>query len=237
MSQVEKKKIMRRSVAPYYGTAAVCLGYALLFPLYRISDILLMAAAGTASFLVLRAVCKDVEEEIQIPIKEEPPASTGNVELDRMIRDGGLAIQEMRRLNDNIEDEGISRKIDRLEALTEKIFAQVKAEPKKLPQIRRFMDYFLPTTLKLLNAYDRMGAAGIAGENITTSMSKMENMMDAIVSAFEKQLDGLFGAEAMDISTDISVMETMLAREGLAGEQMKAETAKDAYGQDIDLKL
>ena len=90
-------------------------------------------------------------------------------------------------------------------------------EPKKLPQIRRFLNYFLPTTLKILNAYDRMDAVGISGENIDATKAKVEAMMGTIVKAFDKQLDSLFGAEAMDISTDITVMENLLAQEGLAG--------------------
>ena len=90
-------------------------------------------------------------------------------------------------------------------------------EPKKLPQIRRFLNYFLPTTLKILNAYDRMDAVGISGENIDATKAKVEAMMGTIVKAFDKQLDSLFGAEAMDISTDITVMENLLAQEGLSG--------------------
>ena len=92
---------------------------------------------------------------------------------------------------------------------------QVVSQPKKLPQIRRFMDYYLPTTLKLLNAYDRMDSTGIAGDNITATKDKVSAMMDTIVHAFDRQLDALFGEEALDISTDITVMENLLAREGL----------------------
>ena len=87
------------------------------------------------------------------------------------------------------------------------------------------------------SAYDRMDGAGIAGENVTGTKEKVENIMGTIVTAFEKQLDGLFGADAMDISTDISVLETMLAREGLAGEKMEAQTIKNADGTDIKLEL
>ena len=92
----------------------------------------------------------------------------------------------------------------------------VQQKPEKLPQIRKFMDYYLPTTLKLLNAYDRMGAQGVSGGNIGATMERVENIMGTIVTAFEKQLDALFGAEALDISTDITVLENMMAREGLA---------------------
>ena len=99
------------------------------------------------------------------------------------------------------------------------------------------MDYYLPTTLKILNAYDRMSAAGVDGENISSTKARVEQMMGTIVTAFRKQLDSLFGAEAMDISADISVLETMMAREGLTGQRMEAETTKNADGTDIRLEL
>ena len=146
---------------------------------------------------------------------EPEPVRTGNEALDKMIADGQLAMKEMRRLDDNIKDEVISGQIRKLEELSGKIFEQVKLKPEKLPQIRKFMDYYLPTTLKLLNAYDRMGAQGVSGGNISATMERVENIMGTIVTAFEKQLDALFGAEALDISTDITVLENMMAREGL----------------------
>ena len=123
--------------------------------------------------------------------------------------------------------------------MSAKIFAQVKADPKKLPQIRKFMDYYLPTTLKLLNAYDRMGAQGVNGENIDNTMQRVESMMSTIVAAFEKQLDMLFGSEAMDISTDITVLENMMKREGLSegdGVQASGGTVTASQG-DIKLEL
>lgn len=128
----------------------------------------------------------------------------------------------MRRLNDAIVDEKISAQIDHLEDVTGKIIDQVVSQPKKLSQIRRFMDYYLPTTLKILNAYDRMDSTGIAGDNISTTKAKVERMMDTITQAFDKQLDALFGEEALDISTDITVMENLLAQEGLGGMTMGA---------------
>ena len=143
--------------------------------------------------------------------------STGNPEIDKLILERERALSEMRRLNDSIEDETISAQIDHLEEVTRQIIDQVIQEPKKLPQIRRFLNYFLPTTLKILNAYDRMDAVGISGENIDATKAKVEAMMGTIVKAFDKQLDSLFGAEAMDISTDITVMENLLAQEGLSG--------------------
>ena len=230
-------------MAPFYGVAVTWAAYALLFDLYTVWNFLFVALLSGGVFLLLRAVCTDKEdspvqqaeqEEEKKPEKEE---STGNEELDKMIRDGRLALSEMKRLDDNIPDETISAQIRRLEEVSGKIFEQVKADPGKLPQIRKFMDYYLPTTLKLLNAYDRMSGTGVSGENIDSTLEKVEKMMGTIVTAFEKQLDSLFGSEALDISTDISVLEAMMAREGLAGERMEAETTKNADGSDIKLEL
>ena len=128
-------------------------------------------------------------------------------------------------------------KLDQLENQCAEIFRAVYDKPHKASQIRKFMNYYLPTTLKLLNSYDRMGAQGISGENIDATMDKVEGMMDTIVKAFEKQLDSLFGAEAMDISTDITVLETMMAREGLTEQEMKAETTENVDLGDIKLEL
>ena len=151
-------------------------------------------------------------------------SDTALPEIDKLILERERALSEMRRLNDSIEDETISAQIDHLEEVTRQIIDQVIQEPKKLPQIRRFLNYFLPTTLKILNAYDRMDAVGISGENIDATKAKVEDMMGTIVKAFDKQLDSLFGAEAMDISTDITVMENLLAQEGLSGEQLKSQS-------------
>ncbi len=230
-------KKVRKSVAPYYGVAATWVVYALLFDLYKVSNFIFAAILSAGVGLLLRAVCKDEEIEVEVPetpVEEKP---TGNEELDKMIKDGQLAIREMKRLDGNIADEKISADIRRLETVSQSIFDQVKADPAKLPQIRKFMDYYLPTTLKLLNAYDRMDSTGGSGENIDGTKSRVEGIMTTIVAAFEKQLDSLFGSDAMDISTDISVLETMLAREGLAGEKMEAETTKNADGTDIKLEL
>ena len=217
------KKIVHKSAAPIYAAAVVWLLYGLLFPLYNVIHFVIVIVASALVYLIAKALCPDIVEEVK---EEEKSQTTGNEELDKMIADGKLAISEMKRLNESIKDETISRQIDRLEEISGKIFAQVQAEPKKLPQIRKFMSYYLPTTLKLLNAYDRMSGQGVAGENIGGTMKRVEDMMDTIVQAFEKQLDSLFGAEALDISTDITVLDNMMAREGLVDDVIHRTAAK-----------
>ena len=229
----------RKSVAPFYAAAVVWVVYALLLPLYEPLHYVLVAVASLVVFLLVNALCRSGgvlgEEAAEQKKEEQEEDPTGNPELDKMVKDGRLAISEMKRLDENIADPGISADIVRLEQVSGKIFEEVRQHPEKLPQIRRFLDYYLPTTLKLLNAYDRMSGTGISGENIDTTLAKVEGMMRTIVAAFEKQLDSLYGAEAMDISTDITVLENMMAREGLTGEQLKAEPGSE-NGDSIKLK-
>ena len=179
-------KHVKRSVVPIYLVGAVWLAYALLFPLYQPVHYLLCGALSAAAFIVGKGLFPNKVYEVpgepeenkqEEPEKKEPPKSTGDPEIDALIKERDRAVGEMRRLNDSIEDEGISAQIDHLEEVTRKIIDLVVKQPKKLPQIRRFLDYYLPTTLKILNAYDRMDAAGISGENIDATKKKVEQMM------------------------------------------------------------
>ena len=228
------KTTRQKRAAPFYAAAAVWLAYALVLPLYEPLHYALAAGASLLAFAAAAVLCRGG------PVGEEPiekkPASTGKPELDKMVRDGEMAIREMKRLDENIADPGISADIVRLEQVSARIFDEVRTHPEKLPQIRRFLDYYLPTTLKLLNAYDRMSGTGVSGENIDTTLAKVEGMMRTIVAAFEKQLDSLYGAEALDISTDITVLENMMAREGLVDSPLKAEP-DEKKETDIRLEL
>lgn len=226
-------KHVKRSVLPIYLVGVVWLVYALLFPLRTAGQYLICAALSAVAFVIGKALFPDKAyqmpgEEPKEQAKEQPkaekrPESTGNPEIDALLKERERAVSEMRRLNDSIQDETISAQIDHLEEITGKIIDHVAAQPKKLPQIRRFLNYYLPTTLKILNAYDRMDAAGISGSNIDTTKQKVESMLTTIVQAFDRQLDALFGEEALDISTDITVMENLLAQEGLGGLNLNSE--------------
>ena len=214
-------KVVKRSPAPCYFAAAVWLFFGLFLSLYRPIDFLLCAGLSVAAWALGRKLFPNrtyTTPEPEAEQKAKAPEKTGNPEIDALIAERDRAMGEMRRLNDNIPGEKISAQIAHLEATTGKIIAQVVEHPEKLPQIRKFMNYYLPTTIKILNAYDRMGAAGVEGENISAAKGKIDTLMDTLVTAYDRQLDALFGAEALDISTDISVMEQLLAREGLTNQ-------------------
>ena len=215
------------SVLPIYLLGLVWLGYALVFPLNAPLHYILCAGLSFAAFVLGKAIWPDkvyqtpgaAETKKEAKKEEDPKIAALRKEKDR-------AISELRRLNDAIPDEKISAQIDHLEEVTGNILDHVIEKPEKQPQISRFLDYFLPTTIKLLNAYDRMDSAGISGSNIDATKVKVEQMLDTLCSAFDKQLDALFGEEALDISTDITVMENLLAQEGLSG------PSKPAGGMD-----
>ena len=127
-------------------------------------------------------------------------------------------LRQIRQVNDDIPDEVMSAKIDRIEEITGKILAYQKANPNKAGQLRSFLNYYLPTTLKILRAYAQLDAQGIEGENISAAKARIEGMMDQVVAGFEKQLDKLFQDDAMDINSDVQVLENMLKKDGLSGD-------------------
>ena len=138
----------------------------------------------------------------------------------------GQWIKAIREVNDRIADQVISDKIDRIETLTARIFEMIKSRPEKEGQIRKFMNYYLPTTIKLLDSYALLEAQGIEGDNITASKHQIEGIMDTLIQGFEKQLDMLFSAQAMDINSDIEVLENMMAADGLKENEFQLKRAR-----------
>ena len=136
-------------------------------------------------------------------------------EIKKVLDEGRQYIREIKHANDVIPDEEISNKLDKLELVTGRIFDYVETHPDKYPEIRKFTEYFLPTTLKLVNAYKELDHQPVEGINIIKTKKEIENTLDTINVAFERLLDSLFEDVAMDVSTDISVLETILAQEGL----------------------
>ena len=122
-------------------------------------------------------------------------------------------LRQIRELNDRIADEALSAKIDRIEQVSGRIFKAIEDTPAKKNAAGTFLNYYLPTTLKLLENYASFEEAGVSGENLSQAKAKIEKTMDSIVAGFEHQLDELYRTDAMDIDSDIRVMETMLRRD------------------------
>ena len=223
------RKKRNNHVSPIYAVAAFWLAWALVLPLFTIMHYLPLIILCVLLYKMTdriatkndekKKAAETVPQQPRQPKPAEEKKSTGNPQVDKLIKERDLAISEMRRLNANIENEKISRQINDLEYTTSKIFDHVIAHPDKVSQISKFLNYYLPTTMKLLNTYDRMGAQGVEGVNISGTMKKVEETLDMVVEAFHKQLDTLFAGEALDVSADIQVMENLMKTEGLATDE------------------
>lgn len=159
------------------------------------------------------------EEEKERSRRMNDPGQTE--ECRAILREGSEYIRHIHRANDAIPDPVMSEKLARLELIMTKIFRQVEKDPDVASDLHKFMNYYLPTTTKLVDAYQELTEQPVDGENITGTKKEIEDTLDTINAAFEKLLDRFFQDTAWDISTDITVMKTMLAQEGLVEDGMK----------------
>lgn len=157
--------------------------------------------------------CAEAERDAAERIRLSP-------EVRQVLDKGNDFLDKIHRSNDAIPGEEISRKISRMELIIAKIFERAKAHPEIIPDLNRLMDYYLPMTVKLLNAYEEMDSQPVQGENITSSKKEIEETIDTLNVAFEKLLDSIFQDTAMDVSSDISVLNTVLAQEGLTEDEL-----------------
>lgn len=206
------KEVYKKSAVPYYIAAASWLAYALIFPLYKLWHLLIIAVISIVAFLLAKKKFPGKAVMIEEKIKK-----TGDEFIDALIEDKREYTRKLRQLNEAIKDPVISGQIDRMEAVFGRIIDHIIENPKKAPQIRRFMDYYLPTAIKLLTSYEKASAQGVRGENIENTMNSVKEIMGTIARAFDKQLDSLFEDVALDISTDIVVLESLMESEGLTG--------------------
>ncbi|MCD8323127.1 MAG: 5-bromo-4-chloroindolyl phosphate hydrolysis family protein [Oscillospiraceae bacterium] len=208
------REIKRRSAVPVYIAAGVYALYALIFPLYNSWHFLIAAVVTAAAWLIADWLIKPVVEYIPEPEEPEEPVSYG-AETDAILAEAQTARREMERLSVSIGDETVRQRIARLIALSDQIAQDAIQDPSDIPQIKKFQGYFLPSTVQLLNAYDRMAALGAEGENITATKQRIAEMLDTEITAFEKQLDALYKNDYLDIDADVQVMHNLLRREGL----------------------
>ena len=146
-------------------------------------------------------------EEEPAPVREAPPTP-------KEAEEGYSGIlRNIRHANDRIADPELSRKIERIEQVTALIFREVEEHPEKRGRIHTFFDYYLPTTQKLLDTYAEFEETGVEGENLRQTKERIEQTMDMIVDGFEHQLDQLYSSDAMDVVSDIKVLEAMLNRD------------------------
>ena len=164
---------------------------------------------------------REKQEKEERAAKEQEEFSRLSPEVQKIIEAGDEYVRAIKAANDAIPGEEISEKIARMEMLVDRIFDRVEQKPDTVSDIRKLMDYYLPMTMKLLQAYEDLDAQPVQGENIISSKIEIEKTIDTLNVAFEKLLDDLFQDTAWDVSSDISVLNTMLAQEGLTEDEIR----------------
>jgi hypothetical protein len=207
------------SAIPIYLAAVVWVIFGLFGHLYEFSNILLASGLSLVTYLVARKFLPGRTVEF------EEALLTGDRAVDQRLAASAEALKRLREAAASTRTPAVQKELERIDAAGRRILAAVADKNARYDEVRKFMDYYLPTTDKLMAQYRQLAGAG-SGETVQKAIKSIENSLDMIALAFEKQLDKLYSDEAMDITTDIQVLETMMAADGLTGEGiMKAVSA------------
>ena len=204
------QEIRKKPVLPLWLAALAWPVGALIFPVYTLWGLAATAVLSLAVYLVSGRFCPD---RIQY---REMPYATGSEDVDTMLTGIEKNLDALHALNDAIPDAQLSREMDRMERAGRGILKAVEAAPDKAPQIDRFARYYLPEVVKIMGAYARMEQVRLRGDNAEQIQSEVRANAATMATSFENQLDGLYSAEAMDISTDIEVLDSILKSQNLA---------------------
>lgn len=222
MSEKEVKIIKTPSVIPYYLTGVTWVVLSFILPMYLLSSLFVCALVCALVFVVGLKMFPPSEEHIEI-IKEKEYASLA---VKEATEEGQRMIKELDQADIDIEDEVVSQQIRQIIMSCEDILKAIQTRPERVGTIRKFLNYYLPTTLKLLNHYAELEKQSIQLDNVKNSKVNIENMITSIVEACKKQLDNIFETESMDISAEITVMESMMSSEGLLDKKPFEEEMK-----------
>ena len=207
MNKWEEKRT--RPVLPIYLAALVWPVGALLLPAYRLSNLLIIAGLSLAAYGLGTKFCPTRV------IRKQVPYATGSEDVDTMLSGISANLDKLHALNDAIPDPELSAAMTRMEKAGRSIAAAVEQAPDKARSIDRFARYYLPEVIKLMTTYANMEKNGVKGGNADQILTELRRNAATTAKAFENQLDALYSAEAMDISTDIEVLDGILKSQNL----------------------
>lgn len=203
------KEKRTRPVLPIYLAALVWPVGALLLPAYRLSNLLIIAGLSLAAYGLGTKFCPTRV------IRKQVPYATGSEDVDTMLSGISANLDKIHALNDAIPDPELSAAMTRMEKAGRSIAAAVEQAPDKARSIDRFARYYLPEVIKLMTTYANMEKNGVKGGNADQILTELRRNAATTAKAFENQLDALYSAEAMDISTDIEVLDGILKSQNL----------------------
>ena len=203
------KNVRVKSVIPIYATGVVFFLYAVFMPMYRIWDPILALAAAVAGYFIFNKLFPGKTIEVELTY------DTGDKSVDQILTQGRGYVIQLDEFKNAIQDEDVSRRIGNLQDISRQIFDYISKNPAQVRKIRRFMDYYYPTVLKFLEHYAEYDSKNVKGENLRNTLEKIRESLSQFEEAFAHQLDNLYGDKALDIETDIEVLQNMMKMEGL----------------------
>ena len=199
-----------KSVVPIYGMGCIFFLYAIIFPMYRVGDLIIALALAILSFLLLGKLSPGSVEEIEMVY-----SPTGDRAVDQVLSQGREYIERLEGLRISIKDEEIKGRISNLQKTSRQIFGYIAKNPAQARKIGTFIDYYYPTALKFIESYADYDHKELKGENIRSTQEKIRGSLARFEEAFAHQLDNLYSDKALDIETDIAVLDDIMRREGL----------------------
>ena len=200
----------KRPVLPIYLAALVWPIMALVLPIYTLGGLVLTAAVSAGAYFAGTKLCPTRVVRTYVPY------ATGSEDVDAMLNGIAANLDALHKLNEAIPDPQLSRAMDRMEKAGRSIAAVVEKTPDKARSVDRFARYYLPEVVKLMGTYAALEQNGVRGENAAQIEAELRRNAETTATAFENQLDALYSAEAMDISTDIEVLDSILKSQNLA---------------------
>ena len=232
--QMSKSNKSKEKKASLMGFGITLIGLGLLTRPFSLVGILLVAGAAYVvgkTIGIMSGGLDTTTHNKQDMNRAQPVESipnSGNSAADETLTKGQEMLRQIREANDAIPDPELTKQMYQLEDKCVQLFRTVADKPDKAPQIRKFMNYYLPTTLKMLNSYRDMQNSGVSQGELANARATMRRGMDMVITACQKQLDNLYKDTMLDVSTDIDVLEQMLKRDGFADGGLGEESMEAA---------
>ena len=233
----QKKKKSSGLSAGILAFGAVFAIYSALFKPHSIGAYLLALALSGFAGAVIRVMAQGLDTSVNQKTPEslkKVQGQTGDPDVDALLEKGREMIAEIRRENDLIPDSALSDQLDRLENQCAEIFRTVYDKPAKASQIRKFMEYYLPTTLKMVKGYRMLDERGVNGTEATDAKNRICDALVVVLQGCDKMLDKLYQDDVLDLTTDIDVLQQMLKRDGLTQSDLEAAAQQARQASQID---
>lgn len=202
-----------KSVVPIYLTGLVFSIQALLFSIYSIVDVVIIFAVSIAGYFVFNLLIRG--KVVEMP-KELSFERTSDAEANKVLEQGAAYVKRLSAIKLTIGNSKLAGQIAHLQEVAEQILDFVAKSPGHARKISTFMDYYFPTALKFLDSYTELTGKASRGRNISDTLDKISESLSKIEEAFEHQLDNLYSDKALDIATDMAVLDSIMKREGLS---------------------